>query len=555
MSEYGHRYIEVNRFASYCKSLNIDVSEGELEFYEKEKLLFPVARILMPEDYVRYMFDIDHNPSNPYYHKPQFELPDKWERIYRLMNRTNFPIFHKDDGVHFFDKQLGKSKYLVKPKENPFKDWRFYKVIAGKIGDSDVKQETVKHYYHYWQVFQVVEIQRYLEFCCKMTLNENKDFLQNKNYPLYYYIPFPRCKVAEGDYLGMNNEFDALSFFIRQINRKEIEFIDKGKPIGGGFKQLNTRQVRALERANKRIAEYVCQRFGLDEDKLFVFLRKLLDLHVDYERKERAKLAREIRKDASYLVTLIIYKTGLKSLDVSNRIGRLGGYFENYLDVIFPNQIEKAKQRATPTFESFLKDYNVAFPNHQIIAESLKLFLSFCEENDSLSFMSAISNINEEWFNRDSLSETALISSLRDCVCFPERLGELVAKKTRKRKIRALIKKKVTLKALIRIFFNQESWFNGLIRIWEDKSSFDTVTEFVQKYNFLIGQNALTPNREGDNILRAALLTSLVRNYVIHRNASLRLLEDNYITLVRNAAYLIFLLWHNAEKRGLLKIK
>jgi hypothetical protein len=186
MSEYGHRYIEVSRFVSHCKSLNIDISERELEFYEKEKLLFSAVRVLIPEDYVRYMFDINYNPSNPYYHKPRFELPDKWTKIYRLLNRTNFPIFHKDDGVHFFDKQLGKNKYIVKPMEKTFRDWESYRVIAGKIGNSEVKEKVAKHYYHYWQAYQIVEIQRYLEFCCKMTLNENRDFLQKKNYPLYY---------------------------------------------------------------------------------------------------------------------------------------------------------------------------------------------------------------------------------------------------------------------------------------------------------------------------------------------------------------------------------
>ncbi len=180
MSEYGQRYVDVSRFVSYCKSLNVDVSDRELEFFEREKLLFPAARILIPEDYVRYMFDINYNPANPYYHKSQFELPDKWTKIYKLLHRTNFPIFGKDDGVHFFDKQLGKSKYLVKPIEKPFRDWKSYRVVAGKIGDSDVKEETAKHYYHYWQVYQVIEIQRYLEFCCKMTLRENINILQEK---------------------------------------------------------------------------------------------------------------------------------------------------------------------------------------------------------------------------------------------------------------------------------------------------------------------------------------------------------------------------------------
>ena len=553
MNEYGHRYVEVSRFVSHCKSLNIDISERELEFYEKEKLLFPVIRIIIPEDYVRYMFDINHNPSNPYYHKNQFELPNKWTKIYKLLNRINFPIFHKDDGTHFFDKQLGKSKYIIEPSGISFKEWSFYKTVAGRIGDSNVTEKTAKHYYHYWQVYQIIEIQRYLEFCCKMTLNENSKFLQKRNYPLYYHIPFPQRKIADGDYLGMNNEFDALSFFIRQINRKEMKFIDRGKPIGGGLKQLNVQQVRALEKTNKHIAEYVCQRFGLDEEKLFAFLRKILKLHIDYEKREKMKLSRELRKDVSYLVIFIIYKTGLNSLDVSKRIGRIGGYFENYLDIVFPNQIEKAKKKATPTFESFLKDYIAVFPTWQITAESLEIFLSFCEENDSLSFMSAISDINEEWFNRDSLSETALISDLRECACFPEKLGELVVKRTRKRKIKTLIRGRITLKKVIRAFFEKESWFNRFIVMWGNRSSFNTAVEFEQKYNFLIGQNSLSQDKEEDNIFRILLLTPLIRNYVVHRNVSFQFLESNYILLIKNAVFVVFLLWCQTEKRGLIK--
>lgn len=110
------------------------------------------------------------------------------------------------------------------------------------------------------------------------------------------------------------------------------------------------------------------------------------------------------------------------------------------------------------------------------------------------------------------------------------------------------------MKTVIKILFNQESWFNSLINIWEDKSSFNTVAEFEQKYNFLIGQNPLSPNKEEDNIFRALLLTSLVRNYVVHRNASFRTLENNYILLVRNAAFVIFLLWYQVEKKELLKV-
>jgi hypothetical protein len=500
------------------------------------------------------MFDIDHNPSNPYYRKPQFKLPDKWTKIHKLLNRTNFPIFTKDDGVHFFDKQLGKNKYLVRPIEAPFKDWRCYKVIAGKIGNSNVKQDTAKHYYHYWQVYQVIEIQRYLDFCCKMTLSDNSDYLQKKSYPIYYHIPFPRKKVSDGDYLGVNDEFDALSFFVRVSNRKEIQAFEKGRPIGGGYKRLSTRQSNALERVQKKVAEKTCVRYGLDNDRLWRFLRFILELHENYEKQEKAKLAKEMSQDVLHCMRLIMLKTGLSSLEVSKKIGRVGGYFKDYLEIIFPNKLEQAKEKASPTIESFLKDYNSAFPSNTIGQDSIERLLAFCEKNEANGFVTALSDINREWFSMHSLSGDALISGLRECTCFPEKIGEVVVKKTRKRRIKtAMANKRYTLKTVIQEFFSQEVWISALMGMWRNKSSFNNIQDFAQKYAFLTGNNVLSRDNEEDNILRAILLTSLVRNYVVHRNASFRLLEEKYIFLVRNASFVIFLLWHQTQKRGLIK--
>jgi hypothetical protein len=57
------RYLTAQEFSSYCSKLNVKLSafNRELELYEKDGVLTPVARIVMPEEYLieRYKLDQD----------------------------------------------------------------------------------------------------------------------------------------------------------------------------------------------------------------------------------------------------------------------------------------------------------------------------------------------------------------------------------------------------------------------------------------------------------------------------------------------------------------
>ena len=289
MFEYGHRYLAVDRFVSYCRSLNVDFPRRKLEFCERERLLFPAARVEVPEGYVRYVFDVKHNPSNPYYGRPQYELPDKWMAIHRLLDSIDFPVPHKDNGVHVFDKRMGSRRYLATPCSQPFRDWSSYSTEAGRIADRVVEEPTARHYYHYWQVHQLAAIQKYMDYCCMKALADVCDAIAPGEHRLYIEMRLPKKRVADGDYLGMNKGYDALSFFIRWIRRKERDAFERGTQVDGGMR-LSARQASALERASHQIAEDVCGRFGLSDDELLVFARQLLGLHDDYTREEKAKL-------------------------------------------------------------------------------------------------------------------------------------------------------------------------------------------------------------------------------------------------------------------------
>ena len=54
MANYGGRYLSITNFRSYCADIKTRSQPdcSELELYEKEGVLLPVARIIKPDEYV-----------------------------------------------------------------------------------------------------------------------------------------------------------------------------------------------------------------------------------------------------------------------------------------------------------------------------------------------------------------------------------------------------------------------------------------------------------------------------------------------------------------------
>ena len=65
MNHYGNRYLRATQFTSHCRSLNVSVDLRELEHYEKEGLMLPVARVLYPDDYVTLKHKLTHGVITP----------------------------------------------------------------------------------------------------------------------------------------------------------------------------------------------------------------------------------------------------------------------------------------------------------------------------------------------------------------------------------------------------------------------------------------------------------------------------------------------------------
>ena len=78
---YGERYTTIDGFVELCKEMGIvDVDEKKLELFEKRKFLFPVRRLLLDPEFLKYIWAIENDPNCPHYQKPSFPLPDKWKK-------------------------------------------------------------------------------------------------------------------------------------------------------------------------------------------------------------------------------------------------------------------------------------------------------------------------------------------------------------------------------------------------------------------------------------------------------------------------------------------
>ncbi len=94
ISLHGERFIDSERFIAYCRSIKVDqnFSSGDLELYEKEGLLLPVARIVRPNEYLalrQAQFNTGGDPGASI---------EGWEELEKLLYGNSYDgLWHKFD--------------------------------------------------------------------------------------------------------------------------------------------------------------------------------------------------------------------------------------------------------------------------------------------------------------------------------------------------------------------------------------------------------------------------------------------------------------------------
>ena len=301
MNIHGERYANANLFVAYCMDLNVKTDERELEYYEKTGAMFPVARVVFPDEYVIQMrqHELDEDRDLGW-------LAD-WPDAIRLDDRVVLSPPQNEEPpeqvlVHRIDREIAAedNPYLIRPNGTNFRQWGEYTARIADESGNELDLLTAEHYYSYWQVHQLYFIRKF------SGLYQGPDPVE----PLPKWLP---------EFAGKRQYFDALSLWITAY-RRERERAFANIPPKNGIKKLKEEQ--AIDHRNRQIklANEVMERFRLEPQDLYSFLYQLVEIHQEYVQDERYKLAGALEQDIFACELLLNLKTEETREQIANHL-------------------------------------------------------------------------------------------------------------------------------------------------------------------------------------------------------------------------------------------
>lgn len=145
--------LETNEFEKYCNKRGIITNGGELEFFEKEKLLFPIFRIDLPivkEKWIKFKKNEEENTRPASYKLKKGEIEtNRYET--NIYSSYGFGVdYHK-----LLSDWLEKGK-LYDPSINSFKCWKNYK--------DDIGRKKTVSFYSSYQIYWLSMLKRAFSF-------------------------------------------------------------------------------------------------------------------------------------------------------------------------------------------------------------------------------------------------------------------------------------------------------------------------------------------------------------------------------------------------------
>jgi len=531
------RYLELSHFIQYCQELNVKVSENELEYYEENGIMFPVARVVVPGEYVKRMHKWRHRSMDMPY-------PHEWPEIDRLSDTPlvlpeSYAQLTDEELVDSFDREFGRNPYLVRPDPDNYRPWDSSRVMVEHHDDYDIAESTATPYYSCWQVHQLYEIQKYPD------LYKNRFLIDNlpDEFKQKYLLPTARKLEILRDFRGHAHFFDALSFYTTMYDR------ERGRTFARLWERhsVRTLDVKQYQEYLDRLsshARFVSNKHGLTEDDLYTFLVHLLNLRSNYQRAERMKLAGELEKDVVFLARFIAGVTGQSFDEIAEELGKRSTFWIKrefrHLD-----RAVQALDYARDTFKRLMNDYNKEFPDLNISTTEIDGLLKFIEANGLFIIPYTIFDTDEAVNNPRVFHRTSLYIGMKNLTTGLECLIREIGKK-----LPNPIGRMDTFGSLINTVFKE--WCN---EFWKerDKKQPPTPTkpsEFIWNITDVYTDPLLDQVIQG-HIIRVFLMAYWARNLTAHQYT---LEDDLYGDLygrVYTAIYHAMLYsWKHALQKG-----
>jgi hypothetical protein len=534
---YGQRYLSVQNFMGFCRSVGVHVTkEAELEFYEEHRLLLPAARIINPDDYLHLI-------------KGGHDIPDRYLALDRLLAQIHFPSFierqPEQSLAHPIDEAFGTLPELVDPRQTQFHPW-----------DSHIEV-----FYHYWQVYELYQIRRdkgmYADTAFVLRHEDEWHFTPGHTTESTLLWKWPD---AEGDRLGLHDDFDALSRFIYLYNQERRRTFAPVEPNEDLIKSLAPDDYERYKSRVMNIAKDTSQQYGLDAECLYAFLRKLMEMHHTYQAAEKSKLADSIKTDIGLLMRMIAWITGQDFTYIAEKAGNLRRYpGPNYLETVFPNARAGAHDSAVKMLTLWAKDHYNPYVTTLFAVDDTNLdaLASYIEKTDLAVFEYALLILNETWWDTsDSIQPATMYFCIKNLAALPEaflreiyehRLASGAVQSVSKHDLYqcacSLFARETNLSSLWRVI---QSGYNSGYTAAKDQA------EFIQKFEHLRAQMDLSGISNEDYLGYCFLMAVLVRNFTHHHQIeeSSHTFDNRYLRSIRSILSVVFFVWVYAHRQG-----
>lgn len=523
---FGKRYLRMRAFINFCEIVGVySVNDEELEEYEQRGLMYPAARLVMPEEYAHAFWL--HQYTNA-----KFEFDESYCQHHELEMTLRFPIpAERQDEIlpHSIDRMWGVIDGLQKPQEQPYRSWDSYKVtVAGFHPD------IATHFYHYWQVYHLYQIRR------QEGMYQDRSFQWGES-------------LKYGGIGELLSFFDALSYFHHLFDARFRQMAAASTPNDDGEFSFDDQQQRNIEQFSRNYASETLAKYSLNENDLFEALKGMVFLHYRYEKSERQRLAETLKSDIWHMVELVGFVSSMSSEEISDQVGYVGPGMSriNSIEKLFPDKRKVTRSEAYDMLISFLGKYNGSASTWPVSEQDIDELLSFVENTELAIFEYVLVELNETYFDRTSWFASASFLRLKSLASFPESLMRILIDQSGDQKlIKAKNNPRIGMSKLNELLFQHAYPF-----IWTEYNSAGhrsapESSEFQTNAGYLITRlNAVSGD---DAFLGVTLsLATLLRNFTSHHLVeNPNLLSGQYVQCVRSILNTVFFIWSDAKHRG-----
>ncbi len=535
ISGYGVRFLETEKFLELCNSLEIKaldwrMEDDWLEYIEKEKLLFPIYRLLFSKTYATFIYKNRNILKS--------EIPKKWIKVSSLVDQ----IAGENESLNVFNiLDKGKSDYksLQIPKSAAFLEWDFK--LSNKKFPISIRRQN--NYYQHWQVYHLYEItmscnQQYLFNIFKEEYT--KEIFENGLNPKKFFRYTISRKHYHPEYFSEHQDlFDMLSFYVSSIYHcNQIPFHTWSVYHNRAEKLI---QEYELNR-EIRIAKLTIKKYDLNKQILIDFIKVLCSRYFMYEKDHMTELVVMLKKDIESLCKLL--EDGFE-ISTVNLIGIIKKVREHYtrrpLEYVLRGEIAKAKDNAFRSFRDIVGK-TIKYQNFTISELEVEEFLEFCDSN---SMASIFLEINRYYFG--SQNYYGIIQNLVSLTMTYEGFLRILLEKSNNSTINA------GLLEVLKVFYKDAKWYGVFIdpenrKIMYQKKDLVSLT-------LEINTKRVHKNNSYNEIINSLYILLVLRNVMAHNpfNVSFRNKHPNFFK--EKIIELIWFAWQYAKANFPLAVK